>query len=134
RAGPPPRGPGAHGGARAGARRHRRRADRCPVPPSRRGRVTDPADALRRAAATLAFGPPRARRAVAQLAELRSPKPAVGGSSPSCPARTIDRPAPRRGREPTDQTTHAAPEIGPAPRAPAPAPSPRRPPTPARPA
>ena len=31
---------------------------------------------------------PRARRAVAQLAEHRSPKPAVGGSSPSCPART----------------------------------------------
>ena len=30
---------------------------------------------------------PRARRAVAQLAEHRSPKPAVGGSSPSCPAR-----------------------------------------------
>src|SRR5215218_5814211 len=28
----------------------------------------------------------RARRAVAQLAELRSPKPTVGGSSPSCPA------------------------------------------------
>ena len=27
-----------------------------------------------------------ARRAVAQLVELRSPKPAVGGSSPSCPA------------------------------------------------
>ena len=26
------------------------------------------------------------RRAVAQLVELRSPKPAVGGSSPSCPA------------------------------------------------
>src|SRR4051794_5695113 len=26
------------------------------------------------------------RRAVAQLEELRSPKPAVGGSSPSCPA------------------------------------------------
>src|SRR5215510_9670403 len=28
-------------------------------------------------------------RAVAQLAEHRSPKPAVGGSSPSCPARTV---------------------------------------------
>src|SRR5579859_1572809 len=26
------------------------------------------------------------RRAVAQLVEFRSPKPAVGGSSPSCPA------------------------------------------------
>ena len=34
------------------------------------------------------FGrPDRARRAVAQLVEHRSPKPAVGGSSPSCPAR-----------------------------------------------
>ena len=31
-------------------------------------------------------GPP-IRRAVAQLVEHRSPKPAVGGSSPSCPAR-----------------------------------------------
>ena len=30
---------------------------------------------------------PTARRAVAQLVEHRSPKPAVGGSSPSCPAR-----------------------------------------------
>ena len=30
-------------------------------------------------------GPPR--RAVAQLVEHRSPKPAVGGSSPSCPAK-----------------------------------------------
>ena len=29
---------------------------------------------------------PKARRAVAQLVEHRSPKPAVGGSSPSCPA------------------------------------------------
>src|SRR5262249_34674560 len=59
-------------------------------------------------------------------------KPAVGGSSPSCPARTIDRPAPRRGREPTDQTTHAAPEVGPAARARAPAPSAGHPSTPAR--
>ena len=34
--------------------------------------------------------PPRSclRRALAQLAEHRSPKPKVGGSSPSCPART----------------------------------------------
>ena len=30
-------------------------------------------------------------RAVAQLAEFRSPKPAVGGSNPSCPAREIAR-------------------------------------------
>ena len=30
----------------------------------------------------------RRRRALAQLAEHRSPKPKVGGSSPSCPART----------------------------------------------
>ena len=33
----------------------------------------------------------RARRAVAQLVELRSPKPTVGGSSPSCPAGYLDR-------------------------------------------
>ena len=55
---------------------------------------------------------PRApvRRAVAQLAEHRSPKPAVGGSSPSCPAAVTTRPAPRHGTserqrpgEPTDQ-------------------------------
>src|SRR4051794_41956790 len=32
------------------------------------------------------------RRAIAQLAEHRSPKPKVGGSSPSCPARTTRRP------------------------------------------
>ena len=35
------------------------------------------------------------RRALAQLAEHRSPKPKVGGSSPSCPA-TSGGPAPRR--------------------------------------
>jgi hypothetical protein len=29
-------------------------------------------------------------RAVAQLAEFRSPKPAVGGSNPSCPASSRD--------------------------------------------
>ena len=34
--------------------------------------------------------PDRARRAVAQLVEHRSPKPAVGGSSPSCPAAKDD--------------------------------------------
>ena len=34
--------------------------------------------------------PDRARRAVAQLVEHRSPKPAVGGSSPSCPAANDD--------------------------------------------
>ena len=54
-----------------------------------------------------------AQRAVAQLVELRSPKPAVGGSSPSCPALPGSRPSacrsPRRGKqrgEPTDQTSH----------------------------
>ncbi len=31
-------------------------------------------------------GPAKRYRAVAQLVEHRSPKPAVGGSSPSCPA------------------------------------------------
>ena len=31
----------------------------------------------------------RHRRAVAQLAEFRSPKPAVGGSNPSCPATQV---------------------------------------------
>src|SRR5699024_6371578 len=35
-------------------------------------------------------------RAVAQLAEHRSPKPAVGGSSPSCPARGTPADAARR--------------------------------------
>src|SRR5580700_674503 len=36
------------------------------------------------------------RRAVAQLVESRSPKPAVGGSSPSCPASAdwLDPPGP----------------------------------------
>src|SRR5690625_517933 len=44
-------------------------------------------------------GPPRA---VAQLAEHRSPKPKVGGSSPSCPA---DRLGPSRARDRTMTTT-----------------------------
>ena len=39
---------------------------------------------------SLPFRPDRARRAVAQLVEHRSPKPAVGGSSPSCPAANDD--------------------------------------------
>src|SRR4029453_154485 len=44
------------------------------------------------------------RRAIAQLAEHRSPKPKVGGSSPSCPAgadQKVDqgREGRRRGRE-----------------------------------
>ena len=43
--------------------------------------------------------PPRPRRAVAQLVEHRSPKPAVGGSSPSCPAHR-SRPTSRRRRCP----------------------------------
>ena len=34
---------------------------------------------------------PGHRRAIAQLAEHRSPKPKVGGSSPSCPARRVRR-------------------------------------------
>ena len=38
------------------------------------------------AAATGASLPTVPQRAVAQLAEHRSPKPQVGGSSPSCPA------------------------------------------------
>ena len=71
-------------------RRHRARhplpagpASRWPVDrrPGSRRLPTRPAEDL---------GAPRGsfpRRAVAQLAEHRSPKPAVGGSSPSCPAR-----------------------------------------------
>ena len=39
---------------------------------------------------SLLVRPDRARRAVAQLVEHRSPKPAVGGSSPSCPAANDD--------------------------------------------
>src|SRR6187431_3072038 len=42
------------------------------------------------------------RRALAQLAEHRSPKPKVGGSSPSCPARSIRSSRPttvERGRD-----------------------------------
>ena len=39
------------------------------------------------------------RRALAQLAEHRSPKPKVGGSSPSCPARTLVNGRTRRGEE-----------------------------------
>ena len=47
---------------------------------------TTPLAVRAKASASLnrSFGPPQ--RAVAQLEEHRSPKPAVGGSSPSCPA------------------------------------------------
>ena len=43
------------------------------------------------------------QRAVAQLAEFRSPKPAVGGSNPSCPARHDWK---KRGRRVEQEVTH----------------------------
>ena len=106
-----------------GRRRHRGHGhDRPPLPPPCRpghqlnGPVVtpgSPAGARRSPAggpastAILAVRPDRARRAVAQLVEHRSPKPAVGGSSPSCPAPNDDlteHPGRRRrGDEPTDQ-------------------------------
>src|SRR5581483_3716610 len=86
-----------------------------PGPPP--GRVVPP---LRRL--SVALGPvpaailhwrPQARpRAVAQLAEHRSPKPAVGGSIPSCPAlpaETEPVQIERGGCEPTDQAPDEAP-------------------------
>ena len=50
----------------------------------------DASDRLGLAAILSGLRPDRARRAVAQLVEHRSPKPAVGGSSPSCPAANDD--------------------------------------------
>ena len=104
--------------AYAGASAARRSRPRPPRPPSlvARSRRRSPAErprpspadarSRRRAVGDAARCYPRrpapaARRAVAQLAEHRSPKPAVGGSSPSCPApitpiRTRDAPRPMR--------------------------------------
>ena len=80
---------------------------------------------------------PAPSRAVAQLAEQRSPKPQVGGSSPSCPALPLPRNLHVHGDEPTAEAH--APAAGPAggrrrARGPASAPRPPRPVAPRRPA
>ena len=86
-----------NGGCRRG---HRRPADR-PFPqtvhaagPARPGERCDGAPGSRGLISCI--GPhPVARRAVAGLAEHRSPKPAVGGSIPSCPAQLPRRSIPK---------------------------------------
>ncbi len=45
------------------------------------------------------------QRAVAQLAEFRSPKPAVGGSNPSCPASQIAGNWKEKGRRVEQEVT-----------------------------
>ena len=116
--GPPPRVRRCDRWQRARRGRDRRGADR-PLPQTR-PRSASPAErrqlprraprAAEEPAAILARLAPTARRAVAQLVEHRSPKPAVGGSSPSCPARTSELRAVHASRrhEPTDQATDGA--------------------------
>ena len=107
-------------GGRRGRRRHRGHGDdRAPGPPALgprphlsrarpiRGRSPGRSRRLGRASGPLLsclFRPDRARRAVAQLVEHRSPKPAVGGSSPSCPAVNDDSTASQ-----SDQVLRTAP-------------------------
>ena len=101
---PPPRLRRRRPRRRGRGRRRRHRGDPRPPPPSspaeppgRRvsGAGDRPTEILGvvlgrneagRSWANLDLPATRARRAVAQLVELRSPKPTVGGSSPSCPA------------------------------------------------
>ena len=88
---------GAIGGAAVAAGHRGDGDDRAPLPSTRgpchhlsRAPLRSPPRTGLGAAAILAVRPDRARRAVAQLVEHRSPKPAVGGSSPSCPAANDD--------------------------------------------
>src|SRR5579863_4259965 len=66
-------------------------AERPPGGPARGTAVTQGNPHLVRLGSTFGIhsGGCKNRRAVAQLVESRSPKPAVGGSSPSCPASAV---------------------------------------------
>ena len=82
------------GGIAAATARRRRRRDRAraaarpPAEPVRRRprRAADDSPTGLAGTTAIVVRPHRAPRAVAQLVEHRSPKPKVGGSSPSCPA------------------------------------------------
>ena len=104
------------------ARSRRRVASRSPAEPPAPARGDSAGSRHATRLANLDRPAPRARRAVAQLAEHRSPKPAVGGSSPSCPARCRPIDPMQRDRdeqrEPTDQAHDGRSRAPTSPRAP----------------